>query len=65
MECSRAHFQIIGLMKNTPAVGPEAMQGQNEVLEIHRMSRSSRRLLVVTDENQAEASKNRYGVSRN
>ncbi len=65
MKCSRAHFEIIGLMNDTTAVGPETMEGQNEVLEIHRMSRSSRRLLVVTDENQAEASKNGYGVSRN
>jgi len=65
MEGARADFQIIGLMDDAPAVGPEAMQGQNEVLEIHRMSRSSRRLLVVTDKNHAEASKNGYRVSRN
>ena len=65
MECSRAHFQVIGLMDDTPAVGPKTMQGQNEVLEIHRVSRSTSRLLVVTDEKQAEASKNGDRVSRN
>ena len=53
MECARAHFQIIGLVDDTPAVGPKTMQGENEVLEIHRMSRSSRWLLVVTVEKQA------------
>jgi len=65
MECSRAHFQVIGLVDDTPAVGPKTMQGQNEVLEIHRVSRSTSRLLVVTDEKQAEASKNGDRVSRN
>jgi len=50
---------------DTPAVGPKTMQGQNEVLEIHRVSRSSSSLLVVADKKQAEASKNGYRVSRN
>jgi len=65
MERPRAHFQIVGLMNDTSTVGPKTMQGQNEVLEIHRVSRSSSSLLVVADENQAEASKNGYRVSRN
>jgi len=62
---SRAHFQIVGLMDHTATIRPKAMQGQDEVLEIHRMSTSSSRLLVKADEKQAEASKNDYRVSRN
>ena len=65
MEGSRAHFQVIGFVGDTPAVDPKTMQGQNEVLEIHRVSRSSSSLLVVADKKQAEASKNGYRVSRN
>ncbi|WP_213043872.1 hypothetical protein [Nitrospira defluvii] len=37
-------------MNDTSTVGPKTMQGENEVLEIHRVSRSSRWLLVMTDE---------------
>jgi hypothetical protein len=65
MECARTHFQIIGLVDDTSTVGPKTMEGQDKVLEIHRVSESSSRLLVVADEKQAEASKNGYRVSRN
>lgn len=61
MKCTCTHFEIIGLVNDATLIGPEAVQGEDQILEGHENALAT----IRWRKTRSEASRNSRELSTN